>query len=125
MDRQSFTACKAAYEQLKEDLAEAEKLEADGMSAMKPASRIREEIDVLAGEVARAKGLGGRLRKAGDDRERVRKAVGNSISRVIKNEIAPEDSALAEHLSPPRLMKGQSLQYDPCEDGIAWDTNQL
>jgi hypothetical protein len=125
LDRQSLSAYQAAYEQLKEDLEEAERLEGQGMAAMKPSHRIREEMDLLAKEVAKAKGLGGRIRKAGDDKERVRKAVSNAIGRVIKKEIAPEDPALADHLSRPRLIRGKNPSYDPCEDGIEWSTDQL
>jgi hypothetical protein len=125
LDRQAFSAYKAALEELKEELAETERLEDQGMSGMRPAHRIREDIDMVAKEVARAKGLGGRVRKAGDDKERVRKAVSGAIGRVLKDEIVPEDSAFAKHLSSPRLIRGKTPCYNPYEEDIEWSTEQI
>ena len=62
------------------------------------ADRARAELEALGEELRVAAGLGGRVRKAADDRERVRKAVGEAVRRAIKD-IREFDPALADHLA--------------------------
>jgi hypothetical protein len=64
-------------------------------------------------------GLGGRARKASDDRERVRKAVGNALRRVVKR-IDKDCSAFAAHLRE-YLCCGTDCCYQP-EGAITWET---
>jgi hypothetical protein len=61
----------------------------------------------------------GRSRRAVDDRESVRKAVGNAIRRTV-DQIREIHPALAEHLSPPRLRCGANPIYSP-EASVAWE----
>jgi hypothetical protein len=64
----------------------------------------------------------GQPRKAGDDRKRVTDSVSAAIRRAIKD-IAAEDPVMAEHLSSPRLKRGQNPIYDPQDDNIEWSTD--
>ena len=64
--------------------------------------------------------IGRRLRQACNDRERLRKAVGNAIRRAVKD-IAKYDSQLAAHLSTPTLRLGFHPLYAPAEE-IDWAT---
>jgi 7-cyano-7-deazaguanine synthase in queuosine biosynthesis len=114
-DREALTAYRARYEELKEELDEARKNNDSGAE-----SRIQEEIEWLTDQIRKDRGLGGRLRKASDDRERVRKAVGMALKRAIK-EIASYDQRLAHHLSPPLLICGQNPCYVPDQD-VQWET---
>jgi 7-cyano-7-deazaguanine synthase in queuosine biosynthesis len=70
------------------------------------------ERDALLKEITTQTGLGGRLRRVADDRERVRQSVTTAIRRAIR-EIAVYDQALANHLARPNLQRGQSLTYTP------------
>jgi hypothetical protein len=73
----------------------------------------------LAEEMRKHRGLGGQPRKASDDRERVRKAVGNAVRRAV-GQIAEDDPAFGEHLQPPRLTCGATLGYQPGDD-LRWE----
>ena len=63
------------------------------------------QTPALAERVKKATGLGGRIRQVADDRDRVRKAVGNAIRRAVRD-IGYFDRPLAEHLQVPRLRCG-------------------
>lgn len=80
--------------------------------------RLQEEAESLRREVARATGLGGRRRKAADDRERARQAVAQAVRRALAA-IAREHEALARHLE--RTVRiGATLVYEP-DPTRAWD----
>ncbi|QDU19879.1 adenine nucleotide alpha hydrolase family protein [Urbifossiella limnaea] len=81
--------------------------------------KAQHELEALAGELVTAGALGGRVRRACDDRDRLRKAVGNAIRRVV-TEIGDDDKAFATHLSPPRLTCGASPCYRPGQP-ITWE----
>jgi hypothetical protein len=81
--------------------------------------RTEQELEALMEELRRATGLGGRLKKAADDRERVRKAVGVAIRRAIRD-IAKYDSSFAAHLGPPHLKCGLHPCYTPDRD-LPWE----
>jgi hypothetical protein len=59
------------------------------------------------------------MRKEADDRERIRKAVGNAVARTIKD-IADSDRRLADHLTVC-LKRGKNPCYSP-EPGVQWET---
>jgi len=111
-DKDARTAYRARYEELQEELAEADKNN-DEATKM----RLFEERDSLAHEL-KNQGWGGRAKKEDSDRNRLRKAVGVAIRRAIE-QIAKYDKDLADHLQPPRLRCGNNPVYDPGSD-IDW-----
>ncbi|CEF48209.1 unnamed protein product [uncultured bacterium] len=113
-DPESLAAYRARAQDLREELDRAREDNDPGAVA-----RIESELEALRAEIRRAAGRGGRIRKAADDRERVRKAVGAAIHRAI-GEIREFDSALAEHLKQ-RVKCGLSPRYTG-DQGIRWET---
>jgi hypothetical protein len=109
-DREALAAYRAKLIDLREELQEAKENNDDGSQ-----DRIQEEIEAFTKQVSEVAGLGGRLRKDSDDRERVRKAVGNAVKRAVKD-ISQFDQRLAAHLSPPRLKCGRNPSYLPDQD---------
>ena len=114
-DREAITAYRARYTELAEDLVDAEKNDDLGRQ-----DRIREEMEALQEHVKRVLGLGGRLRRASDDRKRVRDAFRAAIRRVVKD-ISDFDAHFSEHLRPPQIRCGLAPYYDPKET-IIWET---
>ena len=118
-DRDALAAYRVRYEELKEQLAEAQQYAEQGMAPPQPESEIRGEMIRLAEQIKKDKGLGNRLRRVADDRDRVRKSFRAAIRRV-RIEIGRYDKRLAEHLNSPRLRCGWTPLYDPQND-IHWD----
>ena len=118
-DRDALAAYRVRYEELKEELTDAQRCLDQGMTPPRPESLIRREMVLLAEQLKKDTGLGKSIRKASDDRDRIRKAFQASIRRV-KEEIAKYDKRFAEHLKFPRLRCGLSPCYDP-QDDILWD----
>ena len=114
-DRDALSAYHAQLVELREQLQRAK----DNNDAGEQ-ERIQKEIEAYTQQIRESSGLGGRLRKASDDRERVRKAVGIAVKRAIED-IAQFDHRLADHLHAPRLRCGQHLCYAP-ELGTQWET---
>jgi hypothetical protein len=114
-DREALAAYRSKLIELREELQEAKDNNDPGAQ-----ERIQEEIESYTQQIREARGLGGRLRKESDDRERVRKAVGNAVKRAIK-EIAQFDQRLAEHFSA-HVFCGQNPRYAPPDRDIQWDT---
>lgn len=114
-DTDALSAYRAQYKNLKSNLEEAKKNDDLGWQ-----EKIREEMEWLVKQIKRDQGLGGRLRKEADDRDRVRKSFRAAIRRAV-DEIAKNDKALAEHLKSPRIKCGWNPCYDPYVD-IEWDT---
>ena len=104
-DRQALSAYRARYEELEKELAEARRISEQGMAPPIPESDIVKEMNFLAEHIQKDTGLGNRIRRASDDRDRVRKAFQANIRRV-RREIAQYDRRFAEHLKPPRLRCG-------------------
>jgi len=77
-------------------------------------------MEMLLEEIRKAQGLGGRIRKDADDRDRVRKAVGNAIRRAV-GEISQFNKRLADHLKSPCLHCGFNPCYSPDQD-VTWET---
>jgi len=84
---------------------------------------LESEKDWISSELAKAHGLGGRSRKLGDDRNKVRNRVCNAIRRAIKK-VQQYDPALAEHLKRPILNLGHTVSYVPRE-GLTWATESI
>jgi hypothetical protein len=74
----------------------------------------------IESELADARGLGGQIRKLGDDRNKVRNRVGNAIRRALKK-IKQYDKPLSDHLQNPILNLGHTLSYVP-RDGLTWSS---
>jgi hypothetical protein len=100
----------AAYKRRLEDLREAE-AEATRNSDIHRASRVREEIEAIAGELAQGVGLGGRGRKASSTAEKarvnVRKRILDAISRIREH-----SPTLAKNLERS-IRTGIFCSYDP------------
>jgi hypothetical protein len=115
IDQDALFAYQARYAELKEELEEAKSNRDDAAI-----SRIQGEMESFMEEIRKAKGLGGRIRKDADDRDRVRKAVGNAIRRAVKD-IGQFDKRLADHLKSPCLCCGLNPCYSPAQD-VTWET---
>jgi hypothetical protein len=114
-DGEALSAYRARVIELREEVEEAKTNNDAGAQ-----TRAQQELDCLTEQIRKDQGLGTRLRKAVDDRERVRKAVGNAIKRALQD-IAQFDQRIADHFKSPRLKCGQS----PCylsDQGVQWDT---
>ena len=81
---------------------------------------LERENEWISSELTKAGGLGGRLRKLADERNKVRMRVGNAIRRAQKK-IEQYDKPLSKHLKKPVLNLGQTLSYIP-RDGLTWST---
>lgn len=101
---------KAAYRRRLEDLR-ADADEAEAIGDAERAARALEEIDVLAHELARAVGLGGRDRKAGATAERARVNVSRAIRAAIAR-IAEHSPSLGHHLNST-VRTGTFCSYTP------------
>jgi tetratricopeptide (TPR) repeat protein len=92
LDAQARSEYKHRLEELREELAEAQ-----AFNDRFRAGRVQEEIEALAGELARGMGLGGRARKAASHAERARLNVTRAIGSAIKK-IGGHDAALGRYL---------------------------
>jgi len=113
LDEQARKAYQNRYNDLVEDLAEAEKNNDSGNI-----ERLQAEMDQLATELAGATGLGGRSR-AKTDAEKVRKSVSMAVSRAIES-IQTEHESLGRHLTAS-ITSGLVFRYSP-ETPIDWLT---
>jgi tetratricopeptide (TPR) repeat protein len=112
IDRQAREAYRRRLVELREDLEEAE-----DANDIERAARARAEMDLLAGELAAAYGLGGRSRTSGDPTERARKAVTERIRAAI-GRIQDAHPALGLHLRNS-INTGTFCSYRP-EAVIDW-----
>jgi len=92
LDERARRSYEARLEHLRDALAEAE-----AFDDRERARRLREELEFLGGELARAVGLGGRERKAGAAAERARSAVQRRIRHALER-IAVRSPAIAQRL---------------------------
>jgi 7-cyano-7-deazaguanine synthase in queuosine biosynthesis len=113
VDRDALTAYRVRRMEAQQDLDRAR--ENNDLGAIELAER---ELVALGEEIRLATGVGGQLRKVADERERVRKAVGIALRRVIE-EIREFDPPLAEHLDR-QVRCGQHPCYTS-EPGVRWD----
>ena len=112
LDERARQAYRARLADLQEDLDEAE-------AAHDPerAARAREEMDLLASELAAALGLGGRPRKSGDPAERARKAVAERIRAAVAR-VSTAHPTLGKHLRNS-IRTGTFCSYRP-EAHVDW-----
>ncbi len=106
IDRQALNAYRHRLRDLEQEIAEAEE-----WADLGRLDAVRAERDALVHELARAAGLGGRLRTAGSSQERARVAVQKAISTAVDH-IAAVDEPLARHLKAC-LHTGMTCSYDP------------
>jgi hypothetical protein len=106
LDAEARESYRRRLEDLRETLAEAESFGDGGR-----ASRAREEIEVLSGELGRAVGLGGRARRAGGAAERARSAVQRRLRNAL-DRIAEHAPALAAQLGG-QVRTGTYCVYRP------------
>jgi multidrug resistance efflux pump len=110
---------KAAYKARLEEL-QAELDEAEGFNDAVRASKARQEMDFLVGELARAVGLGGRDRRAASHAERARLNVTRAIRAAMAN-LARANPSLGQHLSST-IRTGGYCSYTPDPRApIAWE----
>ena len=110
---------KAAYRSRLVELR-AELEEAEGFHDPARATKARQEMDFLVGELARAVGLGGRDRRAASHAERARLNVTRAIRAAMAN-LARANPALGRHLSWT-VRTGRYCSYTPDPRApIAWE----
>ncbi len=110
---------KAAYKARLEEL-QAELDEAESFNDAVRASKARQEMDFLVGELARAVGLGGRGRRAASHAERARLNVTRAVRAAMAN-LARANPSLGQHLSAT-IRTGGYCSYTPDPRApIAWE----
>jgi hypothetical protein len=100
----------ARYRERLDDLREQQR-EAEAFMDAGRAERLGAEIDALAAELARAVGLGGRLRKAGSTSEKARVNVRQRLRDAI-DKVAQHSPRLGQHLRWA-VRTGTFCSYDP------------
>lgn len=94
--------------------------DSDDPASVDEVDELENERQWIDDELRKAKGLSGRARKLGDERNKVRNRVCNAIRRALKK-IDQFDRPLAEHLAKPVLNLGHSINYTP-RDGVQWSS---
>jgi hypothetical protein len=115
LDRDALSAYRAELQEMSGMIEQAERA-GDAVVLQ----QLQKERAELLAQFQQGRGLGGRVRKEGDSRERVRKAVRMAVRRAI-DKIGMYDEKLAGHLRPPCLRCGAELCYTP-PAGTAWET---
>ena len=111
---------RAAYKQRVAELR-AELDEAEASNDLGRAERLRAELDMLAGELARAVGLGGCVRRAGSHAERARVNATRTLTRAL-TKIAAQHPSLGEHFART-IRTGTFCSYNPDPHApIEWET---
>jgi tetratricopeptide (TPR) repeat protein len=114
LDAEAKAAYRARIEELREELEEAERFH-----DVERVARAREELEFIGAELARAVGLGGRDRRAGNAAERARVNVTRAIRGAVKA-IAEHDARLGHHLERS-VRTGIFCAYQPGPTGPdAW-----
>ena len=111
LDRTAINQYRSRAKDLKVELAEAERFHDD---SRKEAAQV--ELEHLTEHLLSARGLGGRRRNTHDDAEKIRKGVGNAITRAL-NSIRKHHPALTHHLKRS-IDLGLMIVYQG--DGIDW-----
>lgn len=106
LDAEAIASYRRRRDELQEELAEAEEWNDAGRAA-----RVREELELLAAELSRAVGLGGRRRRAASTTERARINVQRRLSHAIK-QIAEQSPSLGRYLEWT-VQTGQFCAYRP------------
>lgn len=114
LDAQARASYRRRVAELRDEVEEALAAEDDERAA-----RLQAELDVLVGELARAFGLGGRVRKASSVAERARL----NVTRALRAALAKLTEALpgAGAVLDRRVRTGQFCAYQPHpDDEIIW-----
>ena len=115
LDPQAKAAYRRRMADLEDELAEAERWDDTGR-----ATRIKEEIEALRGQLAAAVGLGGRDRKAASASERARVNVTLALKGTLAK-IAEYSPSLSEHLATT-IRTGTYCAYLPdARASIRWN----
>lgn len=113
-------SAKDAYRARVRDL-QAELGEAEAFNDPARAAKVREELDFIENELARAVGLGGRDRRAASHAERARLNVTRAIRSAMRN-LARANPSLGEHLSST-IHTGLYCAYTPdARVEISWES---
>lgn len=115
LDAKAIQSYRLRIQELDEELEKARK-----NNDLGKAEELEKERDWISTELTNAHGLGGRIRKLDDDRNRVRNRVCNAIQRAIKK-VKQYDKPLFDHLQRPVLNLGHSICYMPRAD-LSWST---
>ncbi len=110
LDARAQAAYKSRLRELDEQLADAE-----AAGDVERSTRVREEIDFLAQEVAGAVGLSGRSRRAGSPAERARLNVTRAVKSVVEK-LGQSHPALGQHLTRT-VRTGTFCWYAPDPEG--------
>lgn len=106
LDDQAQQAYRGRVENLRDDLAEAER-----WNDTARAEQLREELEFIASQLAEGLGLGGRQRRSGSTAERARAAVTRAIRRSLSR-LAEAHPTLGQHLERT-IRTGVYCCYDP------------
>jgi tetratricopeptide (TPR) repeat protein len=110
LDAEAKAAYRERIEELRDELEEAERFH-----DVERVARAREELEFIGAELARAVGLGGRDRRAGNAAERARVNVTRAIRGAVRA-IAEHDARLGHHLERS-VRTGVFCAYQPGPDG--------
>lgn len=116
LDRRALAAYRRRLAELDDDLAEAESHQDVGR-----ATKLRVEREFLVAELAGSVGLGGRVRRAGDDVDRARKTVRARVRDAIRR-VEAAHPPLGRHLSLA-VRTGTYCSYQP-ESPVRWTVEQ-
>jgi hypothetical protein len=114
LDARALKEYRSKMTELQEEIQEAE-----NNNDLGTVQKLKEDLHAITEEVGRATGLGGRNRKAADDRERARKTISVGIRRALKA-IKKEHEPLWKHLKNS-LKIGEYLSYQP-DQSTSWTT---
>src|SRR5205823_5287776 len=114
LDARARDAYKRRVGELRDELAQAERF-----NDVDRATRLREEIDFVSGELSAAYGFGARVRKAAGADEQVRKNVTNCIRNSVAR-ISRSNPALGRHLLAA-VKTGVFCAYRP-ERPVTWES---
>ncbi len=109
LDARAKAAYRARVDELREELEQARDWADD-----ERAVRAQEELDFIAGELARAVGLGGRDRPTASQAERARQNVGRAVHKAV-GQIATALPELGAHLERA-VHTGAACSYRPAPD---------
>jgi len=115
LDEHAIRSYRIRLNEIKEEL-----IEAQANNDLGKIEVLEAEKGWIESELTNARGLGGAIRKLGDDRNKVRNRVGNAIRRALKK-IKLYDRPLSDHLQKPILNLGHTLSYFP-RDGLTWSS---
>ncbi len=111
-DAQAIAQAAQRYQDLQEELAEAEQF-----NDLAATERLQTEMDQIVQYLTQAKGFAGRRRQAGDDADRLRRAVKQAIDRVI-DRLRDTLPAAARHFDDA-IHTGLFLSYEP-QQQLPW-----